>query len=118
MTRLSSHGTRRRHPGLFLRQFGNLHAGLCGDMLKAYGLVNCGMNGVNQRVSRHFCALFCSRSQRHAAENLVDVVARIFAAVVDGRRSITLRKILRQWRSWYMLRVSVQLHNRQRLRNW
>lgn len=65
-----------------------------------------------------FLFLLSSRPQRHAAENLVDVVARIFAAVVDGRRSITLRKVLLQWRSWYMLRVSVQLHNRQRLRNW
>ncbi|CAM9425409.1 unnamed protein product, partial [Hapterophycus canaliculatus] len=54
----------------------------------------------------------------HAAENLVDVVARVFNEVVHGRRSITLRTTLRQWRSWYMLRVSVQLFNRQRLRDW
>ncbi|CAM9821927.1 unnamed protein product, partial [Ectocarpus sp. 4 AP-2014] len=55
---------------------------------------------------------------QYAAENLVNVVARIFYTVVDGRRSVTLRKTLRQWRSWYNLRMSVQLYNRQRLRNW
>ncbi|CAM9231173.1 unnamed protein product, partial [Ectocarpus sp. 13 AM-2016] len=59
----------------------------------------------------------CPPSQ-YAAENLVNVVARIFYTVVDGRRSVTLRKTLRQWRSWYNVRMSVQLYNRQRLRNW
>lgn len=49
---------------------------------------------------------------------MVNVVARIFKAVVDGRRSTTLRKTFRQWRSWYLLRASVQLYNRQRLRDW
>ncbi|CAM9303164.1 unnamed protein product [Ectocarpus fasciculatus] len=64
----------------------------------------------------------CSRrpckSSQYAAENLVNVVAHIFYTVVDGRRSVTLRKTLRQWRSWYNIRMSVQLYNRQRLRNW
>ena len=56
--------------------------------------------------------------KHHAADNLVDVVARIFSEVVNSRRSIILRGTMRQWRCWYMLRVSVQLYNRQRLRNW
>lgn len=56
--------------------------------------------------------------QHHAADNLVDVVVRIFSEVANSRRSIILRNTMRQWRSWYMLRASVQLYNRQRLRNW
>eukprot|EP00752_Nemacystus_decipiens_P014275 g12696.t1 len=74
--------------------------------------------GAKARAADEKAKEFIAGFSHHAADNLVGVVTRIFCDVVYSRRSIILRKTMRQWHSWYMLRVSVQLFNRARLRNW